>query len=157
MADVIDMRRTLAPPFSMYLYVPTSFDTVPLAMAYTQPPCDPLFVILSSGPYSEVCSFETFYDLPYLPEFFSHDKSPFHETLHRSPFCVRKLHKKKRARRYAGVVFTHFSCAFLRFCHVLKEFPRLRSRYVLVLLFPKQTNFYFFKTTSGSDSTLPCP
>ena len=62
-----------------------------------------------------------------------------------------------RARSYAGVVFTRFCCLFIRFCHVLKEFPRLRSRYVLVLLFPKQTNFYVVQTTSGSDSTLPCP
>ena len=35
----------------------------------------------------------------------------------------------KRARSYAGVVFMRFGGVFLRFCHVLKEFPRLRSRF----------------------------
>ena len=49
-----------------------------------------------------------------------------------------------RARSYAGVVFMRFCGVFLRFCHVLKEFPRLRSRYVLVLLFPKQNQLFFF-------------
>ena len=58
-----------------------------------------------------------------------------------------------RARSYAGVVFMRFCCVFLSFCHVLKEFPRLRSRYVLVLLFPKQTNFSFLKQPLGP--TLP--
>ena len=35
------------------------------------------------------------------------------------------------------VLFLRVFCVFLRLCNVLKEFPRLRSRYVLVLLFPK--------------------
>ena len=46
------------------------------------------------------------------------------------------------------------SCVFVRFCNVLKEFPRLRSRYVLVLLFPpNKTNFSFLR--QPLDPTLP--
>ena len=52
------------------------------------------------------------------------------------------VYKVLRARSYAGVVFTRFCGVFLRFCHVWKEFPRLRSRYVLVLLFPKQNELF---------------
>ena len=58
-----------------------------------------------------------------------------------------------RAGSYAGVVFTRYLLCFSILCHVLKEFSRLRSRYVLVLLFPKQTNFSFFK--QPLDPTLP--